>query len=81
MIREGVIKKAPQGAIFLYIFPGHWVPKNKDITKFWLVTDLCRLNKAVEIGASMFPTPSEVMTQIDPSQKYSVVANLTSGYH
>ena len=79
LIREGVLKKAPPGAKFTYISLGHWVPKSEVETSFRLVTNLWRLNEAVEVETSTTPTPSEVMASIDPSHKFWVVANLTSG--
>ena len=59
--------------------PLHMVPKNRQETKFLLITVLCCLNNFVE--PENFATPSEVMTQIKPSSRYFIVSDLASGYH
>ena len=70
LIREGVLKKAPPGAKFTYISRGYWVSKNEEKTSFRQVTDLHRLNEAVEVETSTFPTLSKVKRSIDLSHKF-----------
>ena len=75
------MKKAPPGAKFTYISLGHRVPKNEAETSFGLIPDLRQLNEAVEVETSTFLTLSQAMSSINPSHKFWVVADLTSGYH
>ena len=82
LIREGVLKKSPPGAKITYISPGHY-PKNEAETLFRLVSFGWprAFKRGGGDGSSTFPTPAEVMTSINMSHKYWVVAVLTSNYH
>ena len=61
--------------------PAHWVAKNKEETRFRLVTDLRHLNQAIMPETSVFPTPSRVMAQVNLSSTTYIVCDLLSGYH
>ena len=57
------------------------MPKNKEETRFRLVTDLRKLNEAVIPDTSIFPTPARVMAQVKSSSNWFVAVDLLSGYH
>ena len=80
LLREGIIERA-HGRKLTFCSPAHWVPKNKDETRFRLVTDLRKLNEAVIPDTSVFPTPARVMAQVNPSSSWFIVVDLLSGYH
>ena len=79
LIWEGVIERAHSEAVYSYISPAHWVSNDEGKIQFWLVTDLRRLNEAVESEAFTFPTPSKVMTQVDPASQVFIVSDLALG--
>ena len=80
LLREGIIERA-HGRKLTFVSPAHWVPKNKDETRFRLVTDLRHLNEAVLPDTSVFPTPARVMSMVKPNSSWFIVVNLLSGYH
>ena len=80
LLREGIIERA-HGRKLTFCSPAHWVPKNKDETRFRLVTDLRKLNEAVVPDTSVFPTPARVMAQVNPASSWFIVVDLLSGYH
>ena len=49
LLREGIIERA-HGRKTTFCSPAHWVPKNKEESRFRLVTDLRKLNQAVVPG-------------------------------
>ena len=61
--------------------PIHWVTKDVEETRFCIVTYLRKLNEGVEVEASTFPTPSEVIMEMDPTGKHFMVSNLASRYY
>ena len=58
LLREGIIERA-HGRKLSFVSPAHWVPKNKDETRFRLVTDLRKLNEAVIPAPAYFPPQQE----------------------
>ena len=76
-----MIEIVPPSALFLYISPTNWVPKDMAETKFRLVTNFRWLNEVVKPEVSMFLTPAKVMTQIDPACQVFMVSDLASSYH
>ena len=80
LLREGIIERA-HGRKITFCSPAHWVPKNKEETKFRLVTDLRKLNEAVIPDTSVFPTPARVMAQVNAASTWFVAIDLLSGYH
>ena len=80
LLREGIIERA-HGRKLTFCSPAHWVPKNKEETRFLLVTDLRKLNEAVIPDTSIFPTPARVMAQVNPASTWFIVVDLLSGYH
>ena len=75
LLREGIIERA-HGRKLTFVSPAHWVPKNKDETRFRLVTDLRNLNEAVLPDTSVFPTPARVMAQVIPNSSWFIVVDL-----
>ena len=57
------------------------MPKNKEETRFRLVTDLRKLNDAVIPETSVFPTAAKVMSQVKASSNWFICVDLLSGYH
>ena len=49
--------------------------------RFCHLTNLQRLNQSVEVQVLTFPTPAEVMNQVDPADTYFLVSDLAIGYH
>ena len=80
LLREGTIERC-NGNQIRWCSPAHWVPKDDEGTRFRLVTDLRKLNDAVELQVSTFPTADEVMQTIRPDLKIYLTADLTTGYH
>ena len=80
LLREGTIQRA-YGKEITFCSPAHWVPKNKEETKFRLVTDLRKLNDSVVPETSTFPTAAKVMSQVKASSKWFICIDLLSGYH
>ena len=80
LLREGTIQRA-YGKEITFCSPAHWVPKNKEETKFRLVTDLRKLNNSVVPETSTFPTAAKVMSQVKASSKWFICIDLLSGYH
>merc|ERR1712101_31264 len=70
LLREGIIERA-HGRKLTFCSPAHWVPKNKEETRFRLVTDLRKLNDSV--------VPE--MSQVKASSKWFICIDLLSGYH
>ena len=56
-----------------FISPNHLVAKDVQKTKFRLMIDLKKFKDAVEPDVSTFLTPSEVITQVNPSSKFFIV--------
>ena len=79
-MREGTIQRA-HGREITFCSPAHWVPKNKEETRFRLVTDLRKLNDAVIPETSVFPTAAKVMSQVKASSNWFITVDLLSGYH
>ena len=75
LLREGIIERA-HGRKLTFVSPAHWVPKNKDETRFRLVTDLRHLNEAVLSDTSVFPTPARVMSMVKPNSSWFIVVDL-----
>ena len=80
LLREGIIKRAHRRQL-TFVSPAHWVPKNKEETRFRLVTDLRHLNDSVVPETSVFPSPARVMSMVKPNSSWFVVVDLLSGYH
>ena len=80
LLHEGIIERA-HGRKITFCSPAHWVPKNKEETRFRLVTDLRKLNEAVIPDTSVFPTPARVMAQVKSSSNWFIAVDLLSGYH
>ena len=80
LLREGIIERA-HGRKITFCSPAHWVPKNKEETRFCLVTDLRKLNEAVIPDTSVFPSPARVMSQVNAASTWFVAVDLLSGYH
>ena len=80
LLREGIIERA-NGRHLTFVSPAHWVPKNKDESRFRLVTDLRKLNDSVIPDTSVFPSPARVMSMVKAKSSWFIVIDLLSGYH
>merc|ERR1712089_58062 len=77
LLREGTIQKA-HGQEVTFCSPAHWVPKDKNETRFRLVTDLRKLNDSVIPETSTFPTAAKVMSQVKASSKWFICVDTTA---
>ena len=81
LVRAGVIEKIPPNETARWISPAGWVSKDCREEKIRLICDLRMLNKSMPVDGSIFPTPSEIMQNLNADSKFFIKSDMLQGYH